>query len=79
MASQNRELNNESSRAITELKILSGLSFSIDLLPFVVEMDDNIAIHSFIRSYHIYKDETTWVPLISEQHTLKHEPLNKKD
>ena len=39
----------------------------------------SITVHSFIRGYHVYKDETTWVPHIGEQRTLKYEPLNEKD
>lgn len=39
----------------------------------------SITVHSFIQGYHVYKDETTWVPHIGEQRTLKHEPLNEKD
>ena len=39
----------------------------------------SITVHSFIRGYHVYKDETTWVPHIGEQRTLKREPLNVKD
>ena len=39
----------------------------------------SITVHSFIRGYHVYKDETTWVPEIGEQRRLKREPLNEKD
>ena len=31
----------------------------------------SITVHSFIRGYHVYKDETTWVPEIGEQRRLK--------
>ena len=36
------------------------------------------SIHSF-KAIVSTKDETTWVPLIGAQHTLKLEPLNDKD
>ena len=39
----------------------------------------SITVHSFIRGYHVYKEETTWVPEIGEQRRLKREPLNEKD
>ena len=52
---------------------------------FAVKMDNSnfssITVYSFIRGYHVYKDETTsiWVPHIGKQRTLKCEPLNEKD
>ena len=39
----------------------------------------SITVYSFIRGYHVSKDETTWVPHMGEQRTLKREPLNEKD
>ena len=38
-----------------------------------------ITVESFIREYHVYKDETIWVSEIDEKKNLKREPQNLKD
>ena len=38
-----------------------------------------ITVESFIREYHVYKDETIWVPEIDEKKDLKRELQNLKD
>ena len=69
--------NQRVTRAVTELKIfVICLSFSIDSLRLKSTWRKRIfqascAVHSFIRGYHVYKDETTWVLEYGEQRRLR--------
>ena len=40
---------------------------------------ETITVESFIRGYHVYKDEAAWIPQLQEEQILKREPNNKKD
>ena len=74
-------------RVVTELdEALKKSTFayhSAVIRSVIVDMENNnfssITVQSFIQGYHVYKDETSWVPRIGEQRGLKREPLNEKD
>ena len=36
-------------------------------------------VESYIRGYHVYKDEPGWEPQLNEERILKREPNNVKD
>ena len=38
-----------------------------------------LTVKSYIRGYHVYKDESGWEPQLNEERILKREPNNVKD
>ena len=38
-----------------------------------------LTVESYIRGYHVYKDEANWEPQLNEERILKREPNNVKD